>query len=94
MESESKFNYKNKNLISLLVIIFAGLISLILIFKNTLFESTLALKSFGKISMDPELALQNQKPTFLEFYAEWCEICKEMAPGIVDLKENYHSLYG
>ena len=91
MKSETQNNAKSKNSISLLVILLAGLMSTILIFKNTFFESGLAIKSFGEISMDPEIALNNEKPTFLEFYAEWCEVCKEMAPGILDLKNNYQN---
>ena len=91
MEAETQNNAKGKNSISLLVILLAGLMSVILIFKNTFFESALAIKSFGEISMDPEIALNNEKPTFLEFYAEWCEVCKEMAPGILDLKNNYQN---
>ncbi|KGF88480.1 thioredoxin-like protein TxlA [Prochlorococcus marinus str. GP2] len=39
--------------------------------------------------MEPELAFKNNKPTFLEFYAEWCEVCKEMAPEVSALKEKY-----
>ena len=39
--------------------------------------------------MDPEIAFKNNKPTFLEFYAEWCEVCKEMAPKVSNLKEEY-----
>ena len=91
MKSEIKNQSNSNNPISVLVIIFLGLISVIFIFKNTFFTSTLALKSFGEISMDPEVALQNEKPTFLEFYAEWCEVCKEMAPGILDLKNEYQN---
>ena len=91
MKSETQNNAKSKNSISLLVILLAGLMSTILIFKNTFFESGLAIKSFGEISMDPEVAFQNNKPTFLEFYAEWCEVCKEMAPGIIDSQKNYHN---
>ena len=39
--------------------------------------------------MEPEIAFKNNKPTFLEFYAEWCEVCKEMAPKVSDLKAAY-----
>ena len=35
------------------------------------------------------IAFKNNKPTFLEFYAEWCEVCKEMAPKVSSLKEEY-----
>ena len=35
------------------------------------------------------MAFKNSKPTFLEFYAEWCEVCKEMAPKVSALKKEY-----
>jgi len=35
------------------------------------------------------IPFKNNKPTFLEFYAEWCEVCKEMAPKVSSLKEEY-----
>ena len=41
--------------------------------------------------MDPEIAFTNGKPTYLEFYAEWCEICKEMASEVIQLKEDFDS---
>ena len=91
MKSENQVKLKSKNQILFLGMIFCALISVLLIFKNTFFESTLALKSYGKISMDPEIAFNNKKPTFLEFYAEWCEVCKEMAPRIIDLKNDYQN---
>ena len=91
MKSEITNQPNIKNSVSALVIIFIGLITVIFIFKNVFFASTLALKSFGEISMDPEIAFQNEKPTFVEFYAEWCEVCKEMATGILDLKNEYQN---
>ena len=73
----------------ILTIFFLVLIAFILFFKNSIFESTLKLRNFGNLSMDPEIAFSNGKPTYLEFYAEWCEICKEMAPEITELKKEF-----
>tara|TARA_B100001121_G_scaffold18840_1_gene14946 strand:- start:338 stop:649 length:312 start_codon:yes stop_codon:yes gene_type:complete len=41
--------------------------------------------------MEPDIAFTNGKPTYLEFYAEWCEICKEMAPEVTELKSNFEN---
>ena len=73
-------------IISLLIVIV--IISFVLL-RNLFFQSTYLLKSFGELSINPEVAFSNNKPTFLEFYAEWCEVCKEMAPKVSALKEEY-----
>ena len=37
----------------------------------------------------PEIAFTMKKPIFLEFYAEWCEVCKKMSPSISKLRKEY-----
>ncbi|AGY59546.1 thioredoxin domain-containing protein [Gloeobacter kilaueensis] len=38
-----------------------------------------------------EQALTSGRPTFVEFYADWCSSCQTMAPVIAQLKERYGS---
>ena len=89
MQSESKEQFLNTNFKTFLVLLIAIVIILLILFRNLFFQSTYLLKSFGELSVNPEIAFKNNKPTFLEFYAEWCEVCKEMAPKVSSLKNEY-----
>ena len=91
MQSESREPILKTNLKTILIAIISIVIILSLLFRNHFFRSTYLLKSFGELSVDPEIAFKNEKPTFLEFYAEWCEVCKEMAPKVSKLKEEYEN---
>ena len=87
---ESQSNDSSKKFQQIIIALFAlFLIAFILFFKSNIFASTLQLRNLGNLSMDPEIAFTNGKPTYLEFYAEWCEICKDMAPEVTKLKKDF-----
>ena len=87
---DSQDNYSPNKYKNFLFTLFAFfLITFTLIFNNNNFQSTFQLRNFGNLSMDPEIAFTNGKPTYLEFYAQWCEICKEMAPEVTELKKDF-----
>ena len=89
MQSENREQLLNKNVKIIIVPLITVVIISLILFRNLFFQSTYLLKSFGEFSVDPEIAFENDKPTFLEFYAEWCEVCKEMAPKVSSLKEEH-----
>ena len=89
MQSENQESFLTKTQKSILVLFLIVIIFFLFFFKNLFFQPTIILKNFGSVSIVPEIAFENNKPTFLEFYAEWCEVCKEMAPRVDSMRKEY-----
>lgn len=47
------------------------------------------LKALAEDATPLEVALANEKPTLMEFYADWCTSCQAMAKDLAELKEQY-----
>ena len=89
MKTKSEANLLKDNLKYLIPSIFIFSIICLVFFKNSLFKTSFLLKDLGEKSIDPEIAFTTNKPIFLEFYAEWCEVCKKMSPGVSELRKEY-----
>ena len=63
------------------------LLVILLLFVRNGFKANEMLDQLAKNSLLPEQALSNGRPTVLEFYADWCEACKEMAPDMMEVKK-------
>lgn len=46
------------------------------------------LDELARRSLEPEIALNNGRPTMIEFYADWCQACRAMAPAMLSLERS------
>ena len=82
---------QNTNSISqmqrILLLLFAIGLAALLFFLRISISSRQSLEDLARRSLSPEVALANNKPTIFEFYADWCEVCQEMAPEIISAEK-------
>ena len=73
----------------IVLLITSLLFSLLLLFARTSLSSDQSLDQLARDSLKPEIAFGNGRPTVVEFYADWCEACQEMAPSLYRLKRDF-----
>jgi thiol-disulfide isomerase/thioredoxin len=69
------------------LVLLSIILVILLFFLRNGFKANAMLDELAKTSLLPEKALSNGKPTVFEFYADWCEACKEMAPDMIEVKK-------
>lgn len=82
----SKFGSRVRNfLIVIVAIALSGLLYLGMRTQTT----SVSLSQLDAASTPLEIAVSNNKPSLVEFYADWCTVCQKMAPDIAELKQQY-----
>lgn len=85
-KSESKAGTRLRNFLIAIVAI-ALSVTLILGLRTQTTSATLA--QLDQQSTPFEVALTNGKPSFVEFYADWCTVCQKMVPDVAQLKQQF-----
>ncbi|KAL6338552.1 hypothetical protein AAG906_020661 [Vitis piasezkii] len=59
------------------------------LFLSKRLDFGVSLKDLSAAALPYEEALSNGKPTVVEFYADWCEVCRELAPDVYKVEQQY-----
>jgi thiol:disulfide interchange protein len=65
----------------------AACLLLALIWLRGGLNSTAPLEQLARRSLDLPVALADGRPTIVEFYADWCEACRAMAPAMAAIEQ-------
>ena len=86
--SENTVNPVNK-LRNLIIALVAIILSVALVLGSQTSLNNQSLEAQAKQATPLEVAISNGKPTFMEFYANWCTSCQAMASDLAQLKQEF-----
>ena len=58
---------------------------------NSPLSGLITLKAMAKEAIPYDKAIANNKPTLLEFYADWCTTCQGMSSTVKNLADRYNN---
>jgi thiol-disulfide isomerase/thioredoxin len=82
-------NENNNRLRNILIALTAITLSVAVFFGLQSQGSAVSLEAQAERSIPLEIALSNNKPTLIEFYADWCNTCQAMAGDLAKVKTEY-----
>jgi thiol-disulfide isomerase/thioredoxin len=74
---------------NLLIVLVAIALSVAMVLGLRSQTTQVSLSSLAAKATPWEVAQQNNKPTLLEFYADWCTACQSMTSSIAKLEKDY-----
>ena len=73
----------------LLLVVLAALLAAGLLWFRGGLNPEAPLERLARQSQDLPVALRNGKPTLVEFYADWCDACRTMAPAMETIEAQH-----
>ena len=69
--------------------VLAALLAVWLLWLRGGLQPAAPLERLARQSLDLPVALSDGKPTLVEFYADWCEACRTMAPAMETIEQQH-----
>ena len=67
--------------------VIAAVLAVVVFWTRSL--SNQGLEALARASLPLDEALSNGRPTLVEFYADWCQVCHQMEPTVAQLKQTH-----
>ena len=73
----------------LILLVIAAVLAATVLWLRGGLQPQAPLEALARRSPELSVALGNGQPTILEFYADWCEACRSMAPAMESVESRY-----